>query len=360
MRNTGLSDSQIDGWWDVARVGRWRGSLGGRPTEVEITRRDLEQIARDYDPQLQEAPVTVEHMRSGPALGWVAGLRVTGDKLQARFRDLSERLREWLSSGAYRSRSIEMYKPFTATGGSYLGAVSFLGAAAPAVKGLSPEPSLLEECGQGDGETSTGALVSCAEMGLNDYPEEGKGMDEKGLAERIAGSIREMFRAGDDSAPERLRLLDEEIAGLRAALAAEREARERVEAEMKSLLSQLEERGRREELAGFESALDEAAREGRITPSERDGCLKLGERLDASGRDTLLEEVIGRREPMLFREFAAAEEQKSSGQLENSRARFDGFPEDPEHDAALELMAREPGLGFAEALSRVRGAATAV
>ena len=258
MGRKGLSDSQIDGWWDVARVGRWRGSLGGNPAEVEITREDLESMARDYNPQLQEAPVTVEHMRSGPAHGWVESLRLAGDRLQARFRDLSGRMREWLASGAYRSRSIEMYKPFAATGGSYLGAVSFLGAASPAVKGLSPEPSLLQEEGREKTHNLSGVVVTCAEMELKEKPEEESGMDERGLAERIAGSVRELFRAEDQGAMERLRLLEEESAGLRAALAEERQAHERVEAELKCLAAQLEERARREEQAGFEAALEQA------------------------------------------------------------------------------------------------------
>ena len=95
-------------------------------------------------------------------------------------------------------------------------------------------------------------------------------------------------------------------------------------------------------------------REGRITPAEREGCLKLSQRLDGAGRDILLDEVISRREPLLFREFAAPVEKTSTDQLLRNRARFEGFPEDPEHDAALNLMASEPELGFAEALARVR------
>ncbi len=332
MEKQALDDKRIDGWWDVARVGRWRGSLGGSPAEVELTSDDLEQIAADYDPQLQEAPVTVEHMRSGPAHGWVESLRVAGDRLQARLRDLSVQLRDWLTSGAYRSRSIEMYKPFSATGRTYLGAVTFLGAAAPAVKGLSPEPSLLAE-------KEHSARLETREMGLEEAPE---------MATSPAPG-----EAGDKS---RLVRLEEEAVSMRAALNEERTARLQAEAEIQGLSARLAEADRRVELQGFERALETAAAEGRLTPAERRSFAVLAGSLDDTGRAALLESVNQRSRLALFAELSAPEAGERSGAeaLRRNRARFAGFPEDPEHDAAMELMARETSLSFAEALARVR------
>ncbi|MCE5272039.1 GPO family capsid scaffolding protein [bacterium] len=331
MEKQALDDKRIDGWWDVARVGRWRGSLGGAPAEVELTSEDLEQIAADYDPQLQEAPVTVEHMRSGPAHGWVESLRVAGDRLQARLRDLSAQLRDWLTSGAYRSRSIEMYKPFSATGRTYLGAVTFLGAAAPAVKGLSPEPSLLAE-------KEHAAHLECREMGLEEAPES---QPNPALSEL------------DET---RLVRLEEETVCLRAALEQERAARLQAEAEMKGLSARLAEADRAAGLQEFERALEAASAEGCLTPAERKTYASLAGSLDDSGRAALLESVRQRNRLALFAELSAPEtgERSQAETLRRSRARFAGFPEDPEHDSALELMAREPSLGFAEALARVR------
>ena len=59
MEQHPLTDEQIEGWWDIARVGKWNGSQGGRPVEIEINRADIKDIAETYSPQVQEAPVTV-------------------------------------------------------------------------------------------------------------------------------------------------------------------------------------------------------------------------------------------------------------------------------------------------------------
>jgi hypothetical protein len=97
---------------------------------------DLEQLARDYAPELLEAPLTFDHARSGPAFGWVAALRRVGDRLVARLTGVPEAVRELVRTGAYKKRSVELLRRFEATGRPYLRAVTLLGAATPAVPGL--------------------------------------------------------------------------------------------------------------------------------------------------------------------------------------------------------------------------------
>lgn len=108
---------------DYGHKGRW-------------TEDDLDGIARDYDAALHEAPVTLDHAQSGPALGWVAGVRRAGDRLIARLRNLHADFIDLVKRGAFKKRSVELYRELPETGRPYLKAVSFLGAAAPAVKGL--------------------------------------------------------------------------------------------------------------------------------------------------------------------------------------------------------------------------------
>ena len=91
--------------------------------------------------------MTLDHRQDGPAYGWVAGLRCAGDVLVARLKDLDESLREWIRAGAYKKRSIELYRSFAATGRPYLRAVSFLGACPPEVKGLA-DPIFREDEGE--------------------------------------------------------------------------------------------------------------------------------------------------------------------------------------------------------------------
>ena len=98
---------------------------------------DLDRIAEDYSPDVHEAPVTVDHKQNGPALGWVRALRRAGQVLMARIGGLDEAFREQLRNGAFKKRSVEIYRNAEATGRPYLRALSFLGAASPVVKGLA-------------------------------------------------------------------------------------------------------------------------------------------------------------------------------------------------------------------------------
>lgn len=131
----------------------------------------IDTIAGDYDPKLHEAPVTVDHAQSGPALGWVEALRRVGDRLVARLRITSAKLIELLRGGAFKKRSVEIYPALRETGRPYLRAVSFLGAAAPEVKGLAdPEisaPASDEDCQSGDWRSRPAPLFA-----ENDPPHE--------------------------------------------------------------------------------------------------------------------------------------------------------------------------------------------
>ena len=102
-----------------------------------FTEKDLDAIASDYLPERHEAPVTIDHAQSGPAFGWVKSLRRAGNRLFATLKDLKGDFLQWLKNGAFKKRSIELYKKFSSTNRPYLRAVSFLGACPPEVKGLA-------------------------------------------------------------------------------------------------------------------------------------------------------------------------------------------------------------------------------
>jgi hypothetical protein len=174
---------------------------------------DLRALAGDYDAARHEAPVTLDHRQDGPAFGWVAGLRCVGDVLVARLKDLHESLREWVRTGAYRKRSIELYRAFATTGRPYLRAVSFLGACPPEVKGLA-DPVFREDAGErvtlefdeppqpqhgaeadssGESAKSTASIMSTAST-QSDAPEAAFAEIEtlRHEAERLAGELERM------------------------------------------------------------------------------------------------------------------------------------------------------------------------
>lgn len=129
---------------------------------VSFSRDDLAQIAASYDPAKDAAPIVIGHPKmADPAYGWVGKLELQGDVLVARPSEISPSFAEAVKAGHYRKISAQLYQPgdpnSPAPEGWYLRHVGFLGAAAPAIKGLG-QVSLSE-----GGETVT---ISFAETRL--------------------------------------------------------------------------------------------------------------------------------------------------------------------------------------------------
>ena len=109
----------------------------GTYPQGKFTKKDIEKIAENYDPKFCEAPITIDHVQSGPAFGWVDNVKAEDDKLKVSFKDVPEEFEKEVNAGKYKKVSVELYRNLEGKG-AYLKAVSFLGAAAPQVKGLEP------------------------------------------------------------------------------------------------------------------------------------------------------------------------------------------------------------------------------
>ena len=109
----------------------------GTYPQGKFTKKDIEKIAENYDPKFCEAPITIDHVQSGPAFGWVDNVKAENDKLKVSFKDVPEEFEKEVNAGKYKKVSVELYKNLEGKG-HYLKAVSFLGAAIPQVKGLEP------------------------------------------------------------------------------------------------------------------------------------------------------------------------------------------------------------------------------
>ncbi len=104
---------------------------------------ELEAIAASYDPASYEAPIVVGHPAlDAPAYGWIASLRVNGDRLLATPKDVDVQFAAAVREKKYKRVSASFWPPVAPnnpTPGKWaLKHVGFLGAAAPAVKGLKP------------------------------------------------------------------------------------------------------------------------------------------------------------------------------------------------------------------------------
>lgn len=110
---------------------------------IPFSEADLEATAKAYDPALHEAPLVVGHPAlDAPAYGWVKSLSFAVDGLQAVPDQVDADFAELVAAGRFKHVSASFYAPDSprnpAPGVYYLRHVGFLGAAAPAVKGLRP------------------------------------------------------------------------------------------------------------------------------------------------------------------------------------------------------------------------------
>ncbi|EGK12361.1 2-oxoacid:acceptor oxidoreductase [Kingella kingae] len=125
--------------YEIFRAGKRKDAHG---TEVNITVQDLQQAANAYNANFHEAPLVIGHpTHNAPAFGWVEKLSVQGDVLTADFKQVDDGLVDLVRQGKYKKVSASFYPPTHSAnpvqGSWYLRHVGFLGAAAPAVKGLA-------------------------------------------------------------------------------------------------------------------------------------------------------------------------------------------------------------------------------
>ena len=119
-----------DKWIEIARTGTFEDSAGRLRT---FTARDLDAIARSYDPAKRDAPLTFGHPQTdkAPAYGWVEKLKSEGGRLYANFSQVPEQVRDLVAKGHYRHVSMSLMPDLVT-----LRHVALLGAEQPAIDGL--------------------------------------------------------------------------------------------------------------------------------------------------------------------------------------------------------------------------------
>jgi len=253
-------------WPDVVvcRTGKWIVSNG---SELKITKKMLGEMARNYDPSYDEAPVVANHEDTQEAKGWVERLRVLGDYLVARLKDVSEGFKEKIKAGAWKKRSIRIHYGGEDYTDAHLVHVAFLGAIPPAVKGM-PDVEFAAQLSAGadpkhdsDLYFEIDNLNNLTPITLKAEPEPVK--DKIASQDQAGGRIM-----GDKS--EDLKKLEQEKLDLEAklkALETEKSAEtQRADAAEKSV-KDVEQKRKRAEL---ESYLEEQIREGRLIPAVKE------------------------------------------------------------------------------------------
>lgn len=134
----------------IFRAGRHTDMRGA---SIEFTDADVAACAAAYDPAKFEAPLVVGHPEANaPAYGWVKSLAYAdGEPLEAEPHQVDAAFADLVNAGKFKRISASFYMPDSPSnpvpGVWYLRHVGFLGAAAPAVKGLKPASFAADETG---------------------------------------------------------------------------------------------------------------------------------------------------------------------------------------------------------------------
>ena len=125
---------------EVFKAGQHK-PMNGRSKNFPVSM--LHEVADNYDREKHNAPIVVGHPKmDAPAYGWVERLYVENDTLKADIDQVDEAFVEMVKQGRYKKISASFFgrnSPDNPIAGKYmLKHVGFLGAAAPAVKGLKP------------------------------------------------------------------------------------------------------------------------------------------------------------------------------------------------------------------------------
>jgi len=124
--------------FQIFKPGRHTASSG---TTLDFSEDQLQAAVKAYDPTLHEAPIVVGHPKdNGPAYGWIKSLSFADGAIEAEPQQVDAEFAEMVQAGRFKKRSASWYLPDSPNnpkpGTLYLRHVGFLGAAAPAVKGL--------------------------------------------------------------------------------------------------------------------------------------------------------------------------------------------------------------------------------
>ncbi len=153
---------------EIFRPGNHK-AMNGR--EFTFSQEDAEAIAAAFDPATSAVPVVVGHPKhDAPAYAWADAVFMDGAIMKARLTDIDPAFAEIVKAGRYKRISAAFYPPEAsnnpAPGQYYLRHIGFLGATAPAVKGLKPVEFAAAEEWLAFGELDAEALAAHYEREL--------------------------------------------------------------------------------------------------------------------------------------------------------------------------------------------------
>ena len=240
----GLTD-----WFDVFRCGTHLDHSGKWRTFSEA---DIDKAIASY--QSDSAPIVVGHPTlNAPAFGWIQQFRRQGPTLQARCSRVADEFADLVKRGLYKNRSISFNSDGT------FRHVGFLGAAAPAVKGLED----IQFADKGEFITmDTAETVQTEQAAAQEQAEEVQVEPE--AEAKTAESEAEMQSSRADAAQKAEPEVS--LSDLESQQKQFQETVKKLESQIKSLENALNVEQEKNRKAEFAAYADELIREGRLNP----------------------------------------------------------------------------------------------
>ena len=319
-------------WIEVFKTGTHTDSRGNTK---KWTEKDVDKIVSSYAARKNEAPAVIGHPKSNsPAYGWVKELKRDDDKLLAKVEPTVKEFVDWVRKKLYKHVSISLRPDLS------LRHVGFLGAAAPAVKGLKV-PEFAEE-------EFTEIETAATEMSENQIKE------DQSMATPTEQEFSELKKKNEELTNNSKKMKDEfeELKKTNKKLNADFQVSEEERAAARKNLTRLRLNMRKNE---FEQYLNQQVAWSSINEDQKTTALKILEFLDGEEFGEGEEETEGVK---LFKEFLkalpkkttlgeiatrgqAAKAKEKSREFEEKVTEYTKAHEDADYKEAVLAMARE-------------------
>lgn len=288
---------------EVFRVGKWNGT--------EFTMGDLLGMVKAFR---ETRKAVMPFLKLGhndeqdilrkddlPAAGWVDDLYMEGDRLVADFSGIPGKVFDLLERGAYRTRSIEIWRNVNIAGQTYpwlLTAVALLGAELPAVEGLNDILSLFAAQGGEAMRFEVEGKPLVFDLGNTTQTEDNTMTDEqkKALADAQNAVVEAEKKAAE------FQKENEDLKAKVATLETEKAAALKASADIHAELGEFK---RKANEAEVNAAIDDLIKNKKVSPAQKpalfalfcvagsttDMKFSIGEKKDLSLKDALLEFV---------------------------------------------------------------------
>jgi len=120
--------NSLQNWCEIFKVGCFKDSNG---IKHNFSIDDLNKIVFNFKGKNPDVPICIGHSKTNsPAYGWVDALKIKDNKLYACYKQVQNEFKEAVKKGLFKTRSISL------TPDLILRHIAFLGAQAPAIKGM--------------------------------------------------------------------------------------------------------------------------------------------------------------------------------------------------------------------------------